>query len=607
MLSPPAPLSRNQRLLFWLVTIVCAATRWLARARSLWDWDEALFCLGVRSYDVSMHHPHPPGFPLFIGIAKAIRPLVSSDFRALQTISLVSGMLLFPAVFFLARELRMRFGTCVIAGALCAFFPNVWFFGGTAFSDVPSIVLVVVAAALLFRGVRSPNAYIAGSLLLAISIGFRPQNFLIGLFPGVLATWYRWRSNWRDVIFAALIGVTVVGASYGGAILATGSPDRYLGAVRQHRDYITATDSFRNPARPSLWHLFDRFFVMEYQSAELSVTTSLFVLIATVETIRRRYRPALFALATFGPMAITAWLMLDRFSISRFSIGYIPLFALLAADGISRVAGTAEQERPPGARRAWLEPLVGTTLVAAFFLWTLPALTPIRREISPTVAAVTSLPRLVDRRNDQLYVGVAMAPFMEYFQPHFPWRRVLDEGGMPIGITNKRPLLLAERDYSHPVGIVWSRRRGRLWRIARRHYFDVSLSPLTNLATFGEGWSAPERAETNDFRWMSGHSVTTLPPAYGETMLRIEANIPGELVAKHPTVIISLNGKVLDRVKPADEHIHRDYQVQPNGSGPNVLELSTDRVSRPGVDHDASDPRELGLQLKFLSWGTERG
>src|SRR5437763_12956938 len=158
---PLSPLTARQRTAFGVVAMVCAATRFLAMARSPWDWDETLFCLGMRDYDVTLHHPHPPGFPVYIALGRLVRLVVHDDFRALQAINLTAGMLVFPAVFMLARELRFRFTTAAIAGALFAFLPNVWLFRGTAFSVVPSIVLVVFAVALLLRGRRDANAYYA--------------------------------------------------------------------------------------------------------------------------------------------------------------------------------------------------------------------------------------------------------------------------------------------------------------------------------------------------------------------------------------------------------------------------------------------------------------
>ena len=42
---------------------------------SLEDLDSINFALGVRQYDVSQHQPHPPGYPLFIGAAKALHEI----------------------------------------------------------------------------------------------------------------------------------------------------------------------------------------------------------------------------------------------------------------------------------------------------------------------------------------------------------------------------------------------------------------------------------------------------------------------------------------------------------------------------------------------------
>ncbi len=66
---------RWQRPLLWGTALVVALSRLVAVSRSLWDWDEALFCLAIGEYDVTQHHPHPPGFPLYVAMAVAfVRP-----------------------------------------------------------------------------------------------------------------------------------------------------------------------------------------------------------------------------------------------------------------------------------------------------------------------------------------------------------------------------------------------------------------------------------------------------------------------------------------------------------------------------------------------------
>jgi hypothetical protein len=604
----PAALTSRQRAIFWIAAIVCAASRFPALSRSLWDWDEALFCLGMRSYDVASHHPHPPGFPLYIAAAKVARIFTNSDFHALQALNLIAAVLLFPAMFLLARELRLRFTTSVIAAALFVFFPNVWFFGGTAFSDVVSVTLVLYAVAFLFRGCRDANAYLIGAFLLALSIGIRPQNALVGLFPAVLSTWFRARQSMRDVVFAVLLGGAIVGVSYAGAIHATGGLERYLNAVRVHGEYITRVDSFRSSDRPPLWRLVDRFFIKQYQNPGLSLVTSLFVLVSIIGAARTRDRSMLANALTFVPFAISAWLMLDRYSVSRFAIGYQPMFAIFAADGIARLGSAAPWRRlresgskPPHSKG---EAILGATLAASFIVWTWPALTVVRNQISPSVLGVDAVRQHLDRRRTDLYVAFPMTPFIDYLLPHFPYRRLFDERGLPLSIPARTPAFLTEIDHTKPSGYIFRRDRDRLWNIARRHYFQVALEPMQRRAQFADGWYPIERHDEEEWRWMGKRSITTLPPLHGTARLRVQFDVPDELMPSHPTVTFILNGAVIDRFKPAEAHLVREYDVMP-GPAANTLEITTDQTLDESRQHLSSDVRELGLLVRYLSWGSE--
>ncbi|HEV7767944.1 MAG TPA: glycosyltransferase family 39 protein [Thermoanaerobaculia bacterium] len=585
--TEPEPITARQRAIVICVALVCAATRFLALARSVWDWDEALFTMAMRDYAVTLHHPHPPGFPVFIAIGRVVRLVIGDDFRALQAVNLVAAMLVCPAIYLFARELRLRFETCVIAAALFAFFPNVWFFGGGAFSDVPSIVLVLFAVTFLLRGARDRKAYWFGTLLLALAIGIRPQNFLVGLIPGIYATRKR---RPLEILVALLIGVVIVGAAYGGAIYATGDYDDYMRMVRGHGDYISRIDSWRSPDRPPLWRIFDRFFIKQYQSPALSIIASLFAMVSIVGAIRSRDRSMLWNALTFVPFAIVAWLMLDRFSISRFSIAYQPMFAIFVADGIHRVAGE---------RRHWLAPALATALILGFVAYTLPALTAVRNEIAPSILAARAVAKQVDPSRERLYVGHTMTAFMDLVLPGFPYTKVLDDRAMPLTPPNQPSWLLAEITETAPQRFLFQRERGNLWNIARRHYFEIKLQPVTEQPRFLSGWYSPEGMGMEEWRWMRGHSVMLLPPANGRTLLHLDLGVPFEVMPKNPAITVKLNGRIVDRFNTTQNHLERDYRViaAPNGL-PNVLELSIEHTVVP-----ADDGRQLGLRMRFLSWG----
>jgi len=574
-------MSSRERTIVIAVALVCAATRFLAFARSLWEWDEALLVLGMRDYDITVHHPHPPGFPVYVALGKLLRLVIDSDFRALQAINVVASMLVFPAIYFFARQLGFRFSTAVMAGALFASFPNVWFFGGTAFSDIPSVVLVLFAVTYLLRGAESRNAYWLGTFLLALAIGIRPQNILVGLIPGIYATL---RRRPYEVAVALLIGLLMVGAAFGGAIYATGSFESFAGAIRGHGEYISKVDSWRNPDRPPMWRLLDRFFVKQYQSPLLGVIATIFVIVSAVGSWRERSRPMLFNVLAFLPFALFAWAMLDRHSVSRFSIAYQPMFALLVADGLQRT----------GKKYA---PILAAALVTGFAAYTIPALTPVRNEIAPSIQAASAVRQMVDPRRARLYVGHTMSKFVDLVASGFPYTRIVDDRVMPLS-TARPAWVLSELTRGGEGGFVFRRERGNLWNIARRHYFGIKLQPLDQHARFVSGWYPAETTYIWEWRWMGARSVTLLPPAGEQTLLRIHLSPANEIANQSPTITIKLNGVVLDQLRISGD-FNRDYRVEaaPNGM-PNVLELTTDKTVTP-----PQDTRVLGLKLRELGWG----
>ena len=569
--------------MFWTIAVACALTRLLACARTISEWDEVLFAFALGDYDVARHHPHPPGFPLYVAAAKLLRAVVDSDFRALQALNVIAAALVFPAVFLLARELRFRFSTAVVAGLLFAFFPNVWLFGGSAFSDVPSIVTVTFAVVFLLRGVRSPRDYFIGTLLLALAAGIRSQNLLVGLVPGLIASR---RRRPREIFAAALLGFVILATAYGSAMIATGAAE-YRRAVAEHGDYIARIDSFRSPVRPPLWRIFDRFFFKQYQSPALSVITTLLVFVAIGGAVRGRDRRIALAAAIFVPFAIFAWLMLDRYSISRFSIGYAPMFALLAADGIRRVARDRERFEIAG----------GYALAAAFALWTLPALNAVRTEVAPPVRAIEALRRNYDPANDVLFVGHSLTPFVEYLAPELSFTRVLDDRALPVTDVPHRALLLAEVT-EVPEGEVIRRERGHLWNIARHHYFEIAVKPVAFRAVFGPGWYPAE----DGARAAAGRTTTQLPQRSGPTVLRLQFDVPPELAARRPALTLKLNGKVLERFAVDSPHVEHSVKLAADPlQASNVLEIVSSRTAT--VRSADGTARNVAFVLKALSWG----
>ena len=578
--SAPQPYTTAQRRIVIVASVVIALSRLLAAARTMWDWDEVLFCQALGDFDVTLHHPHPPGFPVFIAAARLVRFAVEDDFRALQAVSVASSMLLFPVMLLFCRELRLRFPTALVASSLCCFFPSVWFYGGTAFSDVTSLALVTGACAWLLWGCRSFGAYIAGVILLALAIGVRSQNLLVGLVPLLLSTRFRLRERGRVVLTAAVLCITIIGVSYAAAAIATGSWEMYRAAIAHHGEYIRRVDSFLSPTRLPLWHLFDRFFLRQYQWAAGGIVVSLLVLGSLVQCVRKRELQPAVALAIFAPFCLFAWLMLDRFSINRFAIGYSPPFAILAADGLSRLARWLSQRFGRFSETA-IESLLGITLVASFAAWNLPALHTVRTTVSPTVAALEWIRTNELAGETTLYVGQSMVQFVEHALPGVPFVVAANEHALPLRATSG--YLVAEWISGDPRELVFRRDRGHLWKVARRHYFDVSISPLRRAPTFLDGWSSVETDARGEFRRMGERSVMVLPPSRAPSWLTLEMDAP----SSSSLVEVRLDGETLGRAAPEGLQLAVEYRVTPSAAGSHRLEI----IARGG------------LVLRRISWG----
>jgi hypothetical protein len=561
----PGEMSGSEKKIVWVAALVIAATRLLAVSCTIWDWDEALFLLGMRDFNVAQHHPHPPGFPLFIAAGRLVRLMVGDDFRSLQIVAVVTSMLLFPAVFLLARELRAGFATAVMAGACTAFFPNVWLYGGAALSDVPTLTLSVAAAAMLLRSVRSRRSTAIAVLLAVGAAGMRPQTLSVIALPMLVL----FVARWKRAIVAALAIVTLTTACYAVAAIVTGV-DAYRAAVASHGVYISSTDSFLNPLRPSLLRLADDFWIRPFRQVALNVMLALLGFVGLIRCALRREVPVMFAIAMFVPFALFAWLFLDLNSVGRFSVAYMPMFAFAAAEGAASFG-----------RRGQIA--IAATLVAISALWLLPALSIVRSQPSPPVAALN----VACRNNVTIYLDRRLGAFASALHPGQPF---IEAGeSTPAAWTNGDATGVMEG--SVQGARLFSRVHQPLWDVARRRYFEVSVvEPLPKI-TFGDGWYPQEGAGGDARRWMSRQSLLQLPavPGSGRLQLSLLVTAPGQRVD------VLADGRLLRSAVATGEYLDLDLVVPSNGHIV-TLAVRTDRAAA------TKDPRELALRLEGLMW-----
>lgn len=593
------PLTSQQWTFVFVLALVVALTRLLAVSHSMWDWDEALFVSALHHYDVFHHHPHPPGFPLFIGMAKLVRVFLHDDFHALRAVSMLASMFIFPAMFSLAQSLRFRFRTCVVAALLFSFLPNVWYWGGTGFADELALVTALAGAALLLRDDRSRWTYIGGCVLFAATMLVRAQNVLLA-WPWIVASWRRLRARrGGDVIAGTALIIVLVVSGYGIAAKLTGIDD-YIAATKAHQTYVAHVDGALNPMRIPMRFLLQDFLFDPFESRAASIVMFAF----TVLAFFRPRRAQLDVVLTFEPNFLLAWFFLNPTGISRLSLGYIAANALLAADGMDVVAtflASRVRALPRERLTTALQMLFAAVVIGRYVFWIWPGLREVRKFDSPPVQAIRWIRQNVPR-GSQVYMAGGMEPFVEYFLPDYKVTEVEDGFDASKAPNEKNAVYVVDGASPLTQGVSFSRRHRPLWAVFNRRYFEASVLPIAGWIRFGAGWFGDEQNGDGDhWRWMGRESHTLLGPVGSRAQLGFTVAFPLDSEPT-PTLTVMLDGKIVDRFVPKKADVERLYLVASRSDVPDELVLSVDQSFRPAQGHSGGDPRDLGLALHHITW-----
>jgi hypothetical protein len=597
--GPIEPLTLLQRRLAIALAIVVAATRFLAASHSMWDWDEALFASALHHYDVAQHHPHPPGFPLFFALAKVARLVIHDDFNALRDISILASLFVFPAMFALARSLRFRFRTCVVAALLFSFLPNVWYWGGTAFTDELALVTSLAGAAFLLRDDRRRGTYLGGCLLFAATMLVRAQNVLLA-WPWVVASWRRLRAQRKgNVVAGTAIIVVLVVVGYGIAAKLTGF-EEYILATTSHQHYVATVDGALNPMRIPMRYLFYDFLFDPFQSNAAAGVMFGFVLIA----FARPRRAHVHVLLTFLPNFFLAWFFLNPSGISRLSLGYIASNILLAADGMDVAASfIASRVRalPPERLAAAVQAFFAALTIGLSVVWVWAGLKEVRTIDSPTVQAMRWIRQNVPR-GGKIYMQGGLEPFTAYFLPDYRIVPVPDDFDASKAPAETNVYLVSDHPGTFGQSINFRRPRKRLWALFNRRYFEASVVPMSGWVRFGAGWYGEEQgAEGEQWRWMGKESHILLAPLRSRALLGFTATFPLDSEPA-PMVTITFDGSVIDRFVPKKRDVQRSYIVMSGSGRPDELVISVDQAINPARMHVGNDARDLALQLRLVTW-----
>lgn len=198
-------------------------------ARRMWDHDSIQFALGVERYDLAAHHPHPPGYPLYIAILKVLAACGISSLHGMVALSILAEAIGAAVMVLLVARLvgkekeeapgreRLDERAAAVAGlfaaAMFATNPILWFYG-----ELPLVYAVEggMTVAVAYAALRMGDgawAFLGACALFAVVGGIRQSTMLL-LAPLMLyGAWQAWRAG-RLSVRLAVSGAGIFGAIF---------------------------------------------------------------------------------------------------------------------------------------------------------------------------------------------------------------------------------------------------------------------------------------------------------------------------------------------------------------------------------------------------------
>jgi hypothetical protein len=360
---------------------------------SLDNIDSINFDLGAHDYDPGLFQPHPPGFPVYIAVARAIHRIVRSHAAALAAVSALFGALSAVPLYGLMHALLRRWGTPRWGAALACLVtllnPTLWFNSVRPMSDITAFFFITSAQSLLvlalveekMPGPRRRLLWLAGAAIAGVSPGVRLQAIwcvgpllLYGVwrlpplrlattavFSAALAAWAvpmlilsGGLTRYSDSVFALLSGAVVSG-------------EPIVGNLTLHEAAARAVDVLVTP----------------WQDHFLALAILGLAAIGAVMLVGTERRLLALVAVVFAPYAVYHYLLQDTATV-RYAMPIVPAVALLASLPIVYA----------GQRIAFMKPLAVVSVVAATAAVTIPALEAYHATSSPAWQALAAADRL---------------------------------------------------------------------------------------------------------------------------------------------------------------------------------------------------------------------
>ena len=508
-----------------LAFLVIAAIHYSSLPKTIWEYDECLFALGVEDYRPLIHFPPPPGYPIYMAAAKVVALFTGGDaFRALLILSVITLAAGLAAWFFAFKEITGSIPAGILGTAILYLSPALLMSGVLPESDSGALALFGLAAYACAR--RNPQF---AAIACAACVGWR-QQFAIAIVPMffvALAFMKDWRERGRAVgTFAAVCVLWLMPL-----IVATDGPEGFWKWLSGQAMYYASHDSHlsRSGYSPSL--IFLRFAAHPWGPKFLSIPLLALAAGGALMLVLRKNKLA-WPLAT-GCIVYLAFALatMDPADAVRYAIPALPAIALFAA--------------VPLVKFALIGALIGASYFAGAINYTLPVLRARATFAAPPVLAAKWIRAHVPKNAIVLY-DLPLRPHADFLLREWKSMRIA-AGLLKYGGDPTVPMIIfADGERGNAQGVTYTWPDTDAYRkLTRQHYGAVSAIVFPPEARYKviEGISPPERSRDGSaWRWVAKRGVIELPDL-GASSVRLTFHAPGDYPLGENRIRVRVHGR----------------------------------------------------------------
>ena len=516
--------------------------------KTFWEGDELLFAAAITKFDPWSSRPHPPGYPLYVGLGK-FAALFTDPFHALVALSVIASVIGFLALAIAFRQL-LDDRDLAVCGALIFYFSASMLVHGTLpLSDGPAMMFVALMlwAATAFPDRATERRAIALGLAASAAIGTRPQ-LVVSVLPLFLILLI-WTKSVRKIA-AGLVSFTVLSIAWFAPLMdAAGGWSKLMLWESRQASYVATHDAAMSRGAATTNVILTRFVTHQWGPKWIALPLMIVALFGVWVLARKPKRPlipiAIFTVAQF----IFAIYVMDPADGARYSLPHMIAISLLVAAGLDVIRRSTQLTAAP-----WIAVAV---LAASSLAYTWP-IVGTRRSVPSPPAAAAGYANSHFAPNTVIAYELSLRPHAEHLVPRFP--SIAVEKALAAFYNRPDvPLVLFGDGGSSGLNFSWpdSDAYGKL---TRNHYRVVTLQAIPPSERFlpVSGVYQLERTVAGDsWMWLARDAVIRLPSAHLARVsltFRLSPDTPYESLR----VLCELRGKAL-----TTEHTEHTERTEP--------------------------------------------